>query len=298
VSTPAALIAPAGQHHDLQTLGGHSGASLVIFRRDQKTYVRKTAKARDSNLRLRQQAIKQRLLGAQGLGFPAVREIGTDEAGLAFFEMDYVPARTLADIIAGAAPYDRDAVMAAITRLVGHLAALQTGPLPSPLFHNKIADIVRQSGMLTPLVAHRDLIGALAMRLGAMDWNGIPYSPGHGDLTLENILISPEQGVVFIDCDEPFASSWWLALAKLFQDIEGRWFLRGDMNPSVDALARLTQFGLQLRGYAGQLAPRLPQRLTQLAALHLFRTLPYVRDDAVAGYVCAAIARILKGYVP
>jgi tRNA A-37 threonylcarbamoyl transferase component Bud32 len=298
VTTPAALIAPAEQNQDLQTLGGHSGASLVIFRRDQKTFVRKTAKARDSNLRLRQQAIKQRLLGAQGLGFPAVHEIGTDEAGLAFFEMDYVPARTLADIIAGAAPHDRDAVMAAITRLVGHLATLQTGPLPSTLFHNKFAEIVGHAGTLAPLLSHRDLIGAIAMRLGAMDWNGIPYSPGHGDLTLENILISPEQGVVFIDCDEPFASSWWLDLAKLFQDIEGRWFLRGDANPSVDALARLTQFGQQLRGYAGALAPKLPQRLTQLAALHLFRTLPYVRDDAVAGYVCAAIARILKGYVP
>ncbi|HEV2650700.1 MAG TPA: phosphotransferase [Rhizomicrobium sp.] len=298
MNTPAALIAPAEQSQDLQTLGGHSGASLVIFRRDQKTFVRKTAKARDSNVRLRQQAIKQRLLGAQGLGFPAVHEIGTDEAGLAFFEMDYVPARTLADIIAGAAPHDRNAVMEAITRLIGHLVALQTGPLPSPLFHNKIADIVRQSARLEPLLSHRDLIAAIAGRLGTMDWNGIPYSPGHGDLTLENILISPEQGIVFIDCDEPFASSWWLDVAKLFQDIEGRWFLRGDANPSVDALARLAQLGAQLRAYAGLLAPKLPQRITQLAALHLFRTLPYVRDDAVAGYVCASIARILKGYAP
>jgi len=290
--------APTKFDQPLQILGGHSGASLLLFARDQKTVVRKTAMARDGNVRLRQQAIKQKLFGAQGLGFPAVHRIDTDDYGLAFFEMDYVPARTLAEVVASAAPHDRRQLLSSITRLIAHLSSQQTGPLPPSLFKTKISDILRQSLILAPLAECQVSIGMIGATLAARDWSGIPYSPCHGDLTFENILISPEQGVVFIDCDEPFASSWWLDLAKLFQDVEGRWFLRETPVASVDALERLDLLGRHLRSLAGELAPALPDRLNQFAALHLFRTLPYVREPSAAGYVCAAIIRILEGNTP
>ena len=61
----------------------------------------------------------------------------------------------------------------------------------------------------------------------ARDWDNIPESPCHGDLTLENILLTAGKTVGLIDCDEAFVSSWWLDFGKLFQDIAGHWCLRG-----------------------------------------------------------------------
>jgi len=277
----------------IQVLGGHSGAEVLLCEHDGHSFVRKTALNPTANLRLRRQAIKQRLLAARDLPFPCVQTIGLDQSGRAYFEMDYVPARTLCELVVNAVPFDRAAVMAAIARLTRVSSSACAGTLSAHLFRDKIEAIVAQSRTHPAMNGHSDAIAALATQLTACNWKGIPQSAGHGDLTLENILVSPERGVVFIDCDEAWVSSWWLDLAKLFQDLEGRWCLRALSQPSVDALERLAQLAADFRGLAGEIDSSLPPRITQFAALHLFRTLPYVQSAGDAGFVCAAVARLV-----
>lgn len=274
-------------------LGGHSGAQVVLCAADDGAFVRKTAASPAANLRLRQQALKQRLLAAQGFAFPVVRRGGLDPSRCAYFEMDYIPARTLGEVVLGAVPVDRGAIVAAVATLLRAFAALDGGAIDPARFEDKIGAIAAQADQRPPLRPHAGAIATLGTALLARDWTGIPHTPDHGDLTLENILLSPEKGLVFIDCDVAWVSSWWLDLAKLFQDFEGHWCLRGQVRPSVDALERLRLFALDFRALAREMDPRLPPRLAQFAALHLFRVLPYAQSTQSVGFACAAAARLL-----
>jgi aminoglycoside phosphotransferase (APT) family kinase protein len=270
----------------VQALRGHSGAAVALYAGAGDTFVRKTAPGPSGNLRLRQQAIKQRLFGAQGFAFPAVRRLAQDAGARAFFEMDYVPGRTLSELVAGAVPFDRARVLQAVAHLIGAFAASAQGVLDEAQFHRKIDSIAAQS-QASPAAA------ALGRRLAACDWRGIPQSLDHGDLTLENMLLAQDGRIVFIDCDAAWVSSWWLDIGKLFQDLDGRWFLRALAAPSLDALESLHRLAGDFRGLAQALDPRLPPRLAQLAALHLFRTVPYAAAPAAA-FACAAAARLLE----
>jgi hypothetical protein len=132
--------------------------------------------------------------------------------------------------------------------------------------------------------------------LRSRDWTGIPHTPCHGDLTLENILLSAGGSVAFLDCDESFASSFWLDFGKLFQDLDGHWCIRALYGQArlLNAVHKLDQLGAQLRQLALRLEPALAPRLPQLAALGLYRTIPYARDAALVGFVCRRIQHLLE----
>ena len=274
---------------------GHSGAQLVLLRRDGGHVVRKTAGSPAQNGRLLAQAEQQRQFFFSGVPVPRIFETGTDAAGLAYFEMEYVPGQTVANVVAEAMPLDRTTVEEAVGRLFDFLRLTVSGTIAAPLFVAKIDQIAACESAVCR--AHRAAIAATAPRLLALDWSGIPQSTGHGDLTLENMLVSPERGVVFIDCDACFASSYWLDAAKMFQDVAGHWCLRALHRRGGPALVNAVQQMDGLKAPLLQLIahadPALPGRLRQLVALHLFRTLPYIREDAVAGFVLERIAKAL-----
>ncbi len=166
--------------------------------------------------RLLRQSAHQRALSSAGLPFPRVLRDGLDAQGRAFFEMEYVPARSLATLLCEAAPFDMVAVMAVLERTLKFFQLSAGSAIPVAAFHDKLLSIASAE----PRAA------ALVEQLGARDWSGIPTSLGHGDMTLENLLLCPSRGLVMIDCDEAFASSWWLDAAKLCQDTAGHWCMR------------------------------------------------------------------------
>jgi hypothetical protein len=284
---------------EIRVLNGHSGARVTLCQRGDLSLVRKRAGTRAANARLMQQAIKQKLLAASGLPFPLVLGQGTDEAGLAYFDMDYVPARTLASAIASAASYDRGAVLSAIDSMLWMFRAGRGAALPAESFAHKIVEIAANCADHAATRPHLPAIRVTRDALLARSWTGVPSSPCHGDLTLENILVSPREGAVFIDCDEPFASSFWLDAGKLFQDVYGYWCLRGLLCGEsggaevLNAIQKLEQLGHGLRALAAAADPALPSRLPQLAALHLFRTLPYTGDEATVTFVLARMRHVL-----
>jgi len=278
--------------HVLQ--GGHSGAEVVLFTDEADTFVRKRAQRTTGSARLLKQAVKQRLFAAQGLGFPRVRDMGLDATRRAWFEMDYVPARTLGDLVRTQASFDGQRIIAAIANLLMLFRSTESTALSADLFHSKIADIARVAEENAAAVKHIAELGRVTAALDALDWSGIPVSISHGDLTFENILVAPDGAVSFIDCDEPFASSWWLDAGKLFQDIAGAWCLHTLAVPSVGITERLVRFDGDMRELAAELDPGLPSRLLQFAALHLLRTVPYSRSEATVAFAIRRAARLLE----
>lgn len=278
-------------------LKGHSGASLVFARRGLSEIVRKIAATQSCNARLKAQSRLQRRLLSYGLPFPRVLADGIDDAGLAYFDMDYIPANSLADFIRDGVPFDVRAVIAMLERSFRFFRLTAGAALPAECFQTKLAQIVEQSAWHPACGTQREAIIAMARRLAALSWDAVPSSVCHGDMTLENILFSPERGVVYIDCDDAFASTYWLDAAKLFQDVLGRWCLRNlapeDGAEWQTAALNLDALAQPLRRMLGGIDPALLLRLPQFAALNLFRTLPYAAEDAVVSYVLRQMAGVL-----
>jgi aminoglycoside phosphotransferase (APT) family kinase protein len=295
-SAPAATP-PEEIHH---TLKGHSGASVVLHTTPSHSYVRKTAGDPSSNARLLAQAAKQRDLGRSGIPFPRIFVSGLSETGHAFFDMAYVPGRTVADAVANAAALDVHAVLSSVGKMLWLFRSCCSEAIPGDQFRLKIESIERAacaSSGTDPALS--DAIHECSARLYGLDWRGIPESPAHGDLTLENIMVAADRRTVFIDCDQPWISSYWLDFGKLFQDCYGHWFLRS-LYRSTDttvqlpnAIEKLEKLTSEFRALAEDDEPGISERLPQLAALNLFRALPYAGEPRTASFICERVSRVL-----
>ncbi len=291
---PAPPDAPAKTY----ALTGHSGASVVLHTRGSDSFVRKTAASVAAGPRLRAQARKQHKLWMMGVPVPKILRESEDGAGRAAFDMTYIPGQSLANAVIQAAPMDSGRVVKAIERLIWLFLLERGAAIPESRFRDKIGEIVMLS---------RDRIGGPAMamiescagRLAQRDWTGIPESPCHGDLSLENILLTAGKSTAFIDCDDPWISSFWLDFGKLFQDVHGHWCIR-DLSVAsrsaelVNARQKLEQLRGPFLSLASSIDIALPERLPQLAALCLLRALPYSRDSAVVAFLCHRIHRVLE----
>jgi aminoglycoside phosphotransferase len=282
----------------LRQLLGHSGATLLLFDRGRNGVVRKIAADLAGGARLHRQAALQRSLASYSVPFPHVLEEGFDETGRAYFEMDYVPADNLAAILAAGGRVKLDAIMPALDWVMRFFRLSASEMLPPQKFHAKIDQIVRTCSTRPACSSHESAIANTAARLHALPWERVPSSLSHGDMTLENMLVCPARGLVFIDCDDGFASSYWLDAGKIFQDTIGHWCLRDAYlsgGPgAIQAVQRLDRMAAALRGLVASVDPMLALRLPQFAALNLFRTLPYAHDANLAGWVLQRIAYVLN----
>jgi aminoglycoside phosphotransferase len=282
----------------IQPLKGHSGAEVVLCLRGQTSVVRKTSGSVAQNRRLQDQMAKQRLLTAHGLPFPRVLAEGIDPIGRAYAEMEYVPARTVASVIAAAAPFDQSQLLKAVERALTLFRMTASNTLDPEIFRGKIGDIIANADAVASAPLANEIVRAGNELLGR-DWSAIPASSCHGDLTLENILLH-QRRTVFIDCDETFASSYWLDLSKLFQDVDGHWCLRHlyldapTGTALVNAIGRLHRLAAPLRALAGAIAPNFAAYKPQLTALNLFRTIPYTSDTRQIAFVLSRMRFLLS----
>ena len=75
--------------------------------------------------------------------------------------------------------------------------------------------------------------------LRSFDFSFVPRSSCHGDLTLENIIVTTNNELYLIDFLDSFYDSWMIDIAKLLQDLELKWsyrFSEDDSNREIRLL--------------------------------------------------------------
>ncbi len=271
-------------------LRGFSGCHVLLVSSNQSTYVRKLSRDADYNKRLLQQAEKQKNFTGNDFFHPVkVRASGQLPSGIAYIDMDYVPGVTAAEILT-------TLPLADIQRWSGMLlrfaSAPEQGTIDSTIFKNKIVElqtILQERNLTTPAVAE-----TLA-RLRSRPWTGVPHSPCHGDLTLENILAHDGQ-LYLIDFLDSFADSWYMDMAKLMQDLIGGWsfrYLEADRN----LVLRLASLRHSIESALEEKRSGCVATIHDLYALSLLRILPYSSAQEEQRYIEGRLSAALNDFL-
>jgi hypothetical protein len=180
-------------------------------------------------------------------------------------------------------------------RLLGSTAI---GTLDASLFSLKLAELGTSIPMSPFYGSHAVFLNGLMDTLRSFDWAGVPQSLCHGDLTVENMLMCDDGGIVFIDLLDGNLDSVWMDVAKLLQDLHSGWSLRsvlwnGRPDPSARLLRTLTRYiADEIEERMVEIFPGLDAHLDQLRALQALRVLPYVRDSEVFLHVVTGLKSI------
>lgn len=272
---------------EMVPLSGFSGALIALLRDDEgRAFVRKAAETPQHSKRLQRQAERQAMLGALVRGVAHMPEVEREgEAdGCYWFDMTFAPGRDAVTYLSEASHDQFDAFTRDIGKIVERLAVSPADGstfVPGHAIAAKFAEIDGKTDG-----RHCDLLRRLIAASNAMNFELTPTA-AHGDLTLENIIVGKDRKLWLIDTiDSPF-DHYWIDLSKLFQDVEGRWFLHRGRTLSLGLSWELRQ---RLLHHASVMDSRYPAWHHLLLALTFARILPYARDDHDRAFIEGRVA--------
>jgi aminoglycoside phosphotransferase len=293
-----AVRAGLGKLKIARRLTGLSGAMVFLCSEDGRHFfVRKVAETADLSNRLRAQVAKQVWFAEHIEAVSTPRILATHEVDQVFwFDMEYVQGP---DAVSYLRQVNYEEVRRFADRLKGYLReASSIAPgLAAPastLFRELYAKICSIQAKTASIPA--EVLARLFLALERL----IPLetlSPTlcHGDLTLENMIVTHDGRVVALDMIPAPFEHFWHDIAKLHQDVAGGWYLRhhSPISQSVlDFLARnLLASGVEIHPAYGQVH-------YLLTAVVFARILPYADGPEMRDFVIARVdhfSRLAQG---
>lgn len=258
----------------IRDLSGYSGCAISLMQDRDVVFVRKISSSIEYNARLSQQCQKQKNFSSQFLKAPKVLNSGTTNDGKFFFDMEYIKGVTLAKFIE---TIDSASIQNLVDIISNSIRAQKQNILNSSIqtqkiFQNKISSLREETKKMDDLSLSKAL-----EKLSEKDWSHFENTFCHGDLTLENIIVSNGQ-LYLIDFLDSFYDCWLLDIGKLLQDLQCMWSYRKDGGPSQNAKIRLLIFRKLLLQSLCSSEDVLVDSYYALL-LHLTRIYPYVKDQ-------------------
>ena len=272
-------------------LSGLSGVSVYLLTLDgENWFVRKAATITDHSVRLKAQSAKQIRFTEETPGpVRTPRVIGEGEIdGRYYFDMEYVRGVDGATFLRRAS-YDQVTQFA--DRLCDYLnAAATTAPFgpsrPTSLFEALFAKVC--SVYADTDVLDDQTLGRVMLMLDQVRRAGsLTPTLCHGDLTLENLIIDPDEDLWLIDLLDSPVEHYWQDVAKLHQDLTGGWYLRREARISRGVLDFVSGRILQ---QADKLDPTYRHVHRALLTASFIRILPYARTSDDTAFVLDRIA--------
>jgi len=274
-------------------LPGLSGAQVYLVTRDGRHwFVRKGALAPSGSERLRKQAEKQKWFGDAARGTVTVpRILGEGEReGRFWFDMEFVRGSDGATFLRGAT-FGQVASFA--DKLCAYVEVAARTPITAPTaashfdaLYDRVCAVKRKGAGLDDGVLGGLLFALDALRAVA----GQRPTLCHGDLTLENLVVTERGELCVLDLlDAPF-EHYWQDVAKLHQDLAGGWYLR--KQPPI-ALGVLQYVSRRLVDVSAKLDPAYRRVHSLLVACSFVRILPYATDPEERRFVCERVAHFV-----
>jgi aminoglycoside phosphotransferase len=268
-------------------LKGFSGARIVLIREDEAPpFVRKISGSVSGNARLKTQAIKQKLTGSLLDAIAATPRI-LDEGdldGLYYFDMDYVKGLDGISFLRTAEFDDVRAFADGLCASLGRFAALEDDRqalVPRDVMLTKCREIL--ASLPVDEMRGREIMERLVALVSAANLpEELTQTACHGDLTLENIVVTEDGRIYFIDLLDTFFPHWLADVAKLDQDLEGGWYTRKSPALPPGIIHYLRD---RLIGFSEAQLPGAQPIIALILCVHFARILPYTRTEADRQFV-------------
>lgn len=270
----------------IKDLSWHSWCEITLYKDNDKFFIRKTAWRESYNDRLKIQANKQKSFISDKFFKP---EIYWEWYiwDIYYFDMEYLNCQTLAS-------YMQSITVKEISTLVE--SAIWTLDIKweayldntNEIFQKKIKSLRNGFNDITWIENQ-----ALTL-LENFDFSVVPHSRCHWDLTLENILITPEKKIYLIDFLDSFFDSWMIDVAKLLQDLEIWWSYRHEeMNSTLSlrltiAKQALLENILELDDWKNKV-----EYIYHILLLNILRIVPYTRDDVTKDFLQKSLKQVI-----
>lgn len=252
-------------------LKGNSGCQIELVSDNLEHYfVRKTSSSIQYNARLETQIGKQEFFEAEKFQVPKIFSKGRTNDGLVFFDMEYIPGRSLSEYMIGVLPNE---IIDDLIKLIYQISQIDKQPKyqKSPLA--RIQGIVEGASKF-------GLERKVCDFLLEYCWNDLKAMHCHGDLTLENLIVT-SNGICMIDFQDAPVESLSQDISKLLFDIEFGWSIRHNFSKENS----ISLYGNQLRisKQMGKFIDDHPaahfiEEITALQILNAVRVLPYIQD--------------------
>lgn len=271
----------------LKELSGHSGCRLCLYQKNEKYFVRKDAGNVSYNRRLKKQFIKQKYFTLSDIKTPAILAYGVKD-GIFFFDMEYVQGATLANIFKNIQLNEIEHLI----ELLFNSLLINQGQYrnnTASIFKKKISEIGNN------ILRKTNIISESLNLLFSYDFNQVPYSYCCGDLTLENIILTPSGQIYLIDLLDSFYNSWMIDVAKLLQNLELGWSYRYEkrnfnlnlrLNTAKNIL--LTRLSSLSQGH------KYIESIYILLLLNTLRIVPYIKDHVTELFINEALHKIIN----
>ena len=275
-------------NRNIKELVGHSGCILQLCEgKNGNWFVKKTSPNFDYNSRLEKQMLKQMTFKglSRGVFSPKIIRSGLHSNGVFSFEMEWIEGQSVSQYIINT---DVPAINLFLDRLMDEFEiSYEVSDHTNIAFQEKIKSIEN-------CVSYRNLAVRKSIDiLKKFNFNNVHLSYCHGDLTLENILISNEGELFFIDFLDSFFDSWMIDAAKVLQDVELGWCFRQDpANANRDirlALVKRKFIEKLLRLNEGL---EIVNSIYHILLLNLLRIYPYANDKSTIFFLDKSVSKI------
>lgn len=260
-------------------LHGHSGCRIELKDDSKgKVFVRKTSASVEYNSRLLLQAKKQKLFLDLNFKVPEILAEGTTSSGLNYFDMQYLPGLKLSELISNSLS---SKILTEIEYLLYSISAL-TNEVIEPV------SIKQKLDYLSLALREKPLASEAISYLQKYRWESVKIQNCHGDLTLENLIVTKD-GLHMIDFQDVSIESFSQDISKLLFDLKFGWSNRYENNKmsllnlheNRRKILRITE-----RVSLNQKRGNFNEEVEAFEILNVLRVLPYVRDiesDKIVG---------------
>lgn len=267
---------------------GHSGCDLKISKHEGGLFVTKTSKNREYNSRLKEQCEKQKAFNHNFFNAPIIFESGYNRHGLFKFSMEYVNGLTLAEYFRNIKIGNIDSLAKIFFSIIYDNYSFDGNA--KEIFVLKLKDLEKK------INAKNDkLLSDVLFKLKNYGWSYCIAGYCHGDMTLENIILSNNK-LYLIDFLDSFYDSWMIDVAKILQDVECKWSYRFDKKNDKNLEIRLLIFKQLLIDKILLLkdGEKILSTIYCILLVNLLRIIPYTDDLETIKYLKNEINKIFK----
>lgn len=261
-------------------LQGHSGCKLELYENENLLKVRKSSPDLAYNVRLKDQAEKQRKFENLLIKVPLVLSEGYDDQ-IYWFEMQYIHGQKLSEWLMKN-PFEKTrGIINQIGLSIAEKLNSETIPIENSKIQAKLLSLQKNE-----VINRLGLIDKLNHKLQELH---IPSGYCHGDLTLENIIIDKDDNIYFIDFLDSFINSPLLDVAKLYQDFYFLWSFRNNNS----ALSKIkVEYLEKFWSHQFPIFETFREEINFLYILNLLRIIPYSHSAQLTNKLILEITKV------